>query len=187
MSRDRWCRMVAVFVLSLGITQAPSATIVADASTLRVIDDTCGTTTYNDYFFPDGPAYYWYTGGGGFNSCYMWTYTLDGNSGNPPVNLAWWYTDPNTDPNGYSANASAYQAGYTTCPSVFYNVKPNGNDLPPNNSYWVSQAGPQWASVFTGLALQPYLGAKTYLGDQQFCSAHSSMNVDGFQYYWPAP
>lgn len=165
-------------VVMIGLLRSDS--VLATHTFQRLVDDECGA--FNPpvtlYFYAEGPATYWhvrYPVTNAHNQCYMWTTTLDGNAGGPPVNRAWWYLDSRTDPSG-SYYTMTYEPGTdNTCGNVYYNVLPRG-DNGPNNSYYRSQAA-GWTWITTEW-FYPNLGGKIYLGDKQFCIEGSSITVD---------
>lgn len=173
--------LVAVFIV---VSQGSPAN--ATHYLTAYIDDKCGAgLSSNGLFWAEGPAMYWYVvqGQGGYNNCYMWTTTLDGNLGGAPVNRAWWYTDSQSPwPDGVAKIQYYIRGQHTSCYNVYYNYMPSG-DFGPNYSYWRAQFPQQWTQL-TDDWVYPAQGGKAYLGDKQFCSVNSSIEIDATLWDW---
>lgn len=164
-----------VFMIVLAAVLSVLATSTASAAMSRGVDDDCKGTYGTPYFFAAGPAIYWYTNSSGVNGCHMWTTTIDYSLS--PVNIAWWYTDPNADPAG-TGSATANLTGLdNSCGYAWYGLMPSG-DFGATNWYYTSQAGPGSRYIFSGVYFTPAAGAKIKLPDAQPCSVNSSIQVD---------
>lgn len=161
--------LVAVAVLLLSFTG------VASAAMSRGVDDDCKGAYPSSYFWAAGPATYWFTGSSGVNGCHMWTTTID--SSLNPVNLAWWYTDPLSDPAGTGSAVANFVGAHNSCAFAWYGLMPSGENG-GTNWYYTSQAGPGSRYIFSGVFFNPSAGAKIKLPDNQPCAVNSSIEVE---------
>jgi len=165
----------------LALTAALGASLGGVVYAARLIDDTCGTG-YAPYFAALGPAQYWHWESSvGVNSCSMWTYTVYAGYSDD-INRAGYFTDPTFDPGTYMRLQAFMTGTRNSCGSPVYRVWPTG-DLGSSYSYSVTQAGPGWQTIVDSIYMDPYQGAKYYLGDSQWCPGGSEILVDA-GYFW---